>query len=246
MADENELELEEEVRRYIKDVASRLDQLTFYELLGVAPNADVKTIKRAYFRLSTLVHPDRYFGKNLGSYREKLDAVFNKIHKAYQILTSKERREDYDQYLKEQREEGNAPAAPDKPLPVDPRVAAKRKAAQELLQQHQVQARAKALRFIDEAKRARAAGDLVAAATAYESALTFSPDDASLKAAYEEVRKAAGGKLAESHARKAQLEERFGRWTEAVQSWQRVLAERPDDQEAQTRLAAALTRARPR
>ncbi len=244
--DEGELELEEEVRRYLNDVASRLDRLNFYELLGVPPTSDVKAIKRAYFRLATLVHPDRYYNKNVGSYREKLDAVFNKIHKAYQILTSKERREDYDLYLKEQAEEGKLQPSEPSQIPVDPRIAAKRKAAQELLQQHQVQARAKALKFIDDAKRARAAGDLVAAATAYESALTFSPDDAELKAAYEEVRKQAGGRLADSHARKAQLEERFGRWAEAVQSWQRVLAERPNDPRAQERLAAALARARGR
>ena len=241
--EENELELDEEVRRYIKDVSARLDTLTFYELLGVGPTADVKTIKRAYFRLATLVHPDRYFGKNIGNYRPKLDAVFHKIHKAYEILTSKERREDYDLYLKEQAAEGAAPPPASK-VPLDPRVAAKRKAAQELLQQHQAQARQKALRFVDDAKRAQAAGDLVAAATAYQSALTFSPNDEDLKKAYEQVRALAGGKLAESHARKAQLEERFGRWAEAVQSWQRVLAERPNDEQAQIRLAAALARAK--
>jgi curved DNA-binding protein CbpA len=241
MAEENEIELSEEVRRYIKDVAARLEQLTFYELLGVSPTADMKTIKRAYFRLATLVHPDRYFGKNLGSYRPKLDAVFNKIHKAYQVLASKERREDYDAYLKEQAEEGKAPA-PAANAPVDPRIAAKRKAAQELLLQHQTQARAKALRFIEDAKRALAAGDLVAAATAYQSALTFSPEDEELKKAYAQVHQLAAGKLADSHARKAQMEERFGRWAEAVQSWQRVLAERPNDAQAQQRLAAALAR----
>src|SRR5689334_19489884 len=100
--DENELELDEEVRRYVKDVSAKLDTLTLYELLGVAPNADAKTIKRAYFRLATLVHPDRYFKKNIGSYKPKLEAVFQRIHKAYEILTSKERREDYDAYLAEQ------------------------------------------------------------------------------------------------------------------------------------------------
>lgn len=243
--DENELELEEDVRRYLKDVAARLDTLTFYELLGVSPTADVKTIKRAYFRLATLVHPDRYFGKNLGPYRPKLEAVFNKIHKAYEVLITQERREDYDAYLKEQAEEGTAPAPASK-VPVDPRIAAKRKAAQELLLQHQAQARQKALRFIDEAKRAQAAGDLVSAANAYQSALTFSPNDAELKQAYENVRRLAGDRLAESHAKKAQLEERFGRWAEAVESWQRVLAERPNDVEAQGRLAAALARVRAR
>ena len=81
MADPPELSedvaLAPEHRRYVLDVFLRLYWLTHYELLGIAPGADKQTIKRAYFELARFVHPDRYFGKHLGSYKVKLDAKYD-------------------------------------------------------------------------------------------------------------------------------------------------------------------------
>ncbi|MBI5479806.1 MAG: DnaJ domain-containing protein, partial [Deltaproteobacteria bacterium] len=52
-------------------------------------------IRRAYFRLSKEFHPDRYYGKDLGSYREMLGAVFKDISEAFATLADDSRRQAY-------------------------------------------------------------------------------------------------------------------------------------------------------
>jgi predicted TPR repeat methyltransferase len=84
---------------------------------------------------------------------------------------------------------------------------------------------------------------VVAAAEAYHSALTFAPGDPEIAKAYDDVQRIADAKLAESHTRKAMLEERFGRWAAAVESWKHVVEAKPDDADARARLANAIARA---
>src|SRR5438270_103733 len=72
------------------------------------------------------------------------------------------------------------------------------------------------------------------------------PNDAELRTTFEMLEQSVESKLADSHARKAAMEERFGRWAAAAESWQRVVAARPDDAEARARLANALTRSEAR
>jgi hypothetical protein len=59
-----------------------------HALLGVPPGADAKTLKRAYFLLSKSIHPDRYFGKRLGSYAQRMAMVFEATARAYAKLTT--------------------------------------------------------------------------------------------------------------------------------------------------------------
>jgi curved DNA-binding protein CbpA len=235
---QEDVDLDDARRRYVLDAYAQLDHLSHYALLGVPVAADVKAVKNAYFRLAGLLHPDRHFGKRLGSYRPKIEALWARVSEAFEELSSSESRAAYDRWLGEQAPQQATPA------PVDPRVMAKRQAALAALKQHHADGKAKALQYAETAARARAAGDVVAAAEAYRSALTFAPNDAALTAAYEETQCAAGERLAESHTKKALLEERFGRWAAAAESWQRVMAVKPNDPDIHARLANALARAR--
>jgi DnaJ domain len=56
-------------------------------LIGVAKGADKKALKRAYFKLSKDVHPDRYYGKKLGGFTSRLSDVFEALAHAYAELT---------------------------------------------------------------------------------------------------------------------------------------------------------------
>ena len=45
-------------RRQILDLYYRLDQVSHYQLFGVAEDADKKAIKEAYFEIVNVFHPD--------------------------------------------------------------------------------------------------------------------------------------------------------------------------------------------
>jgi tetratricopeptide (TPR) repeat protein len=59
-----------------------------WAILGVARGGDAKTLKRAYFKLSKDVHPDRFYGKRLGSFQHRLAVVFEAVSRAYAKLTA--------------------------------------------------------------------------------------------------------------------------------------------------------------
>jgi curved DNA-binding protein CbpA len=86
-------------KRRILDSYYRLDRLNHYEALAVSPHADKKAIKTAYFEVVNLFHPDRYFGKNLGSFKSKLERLFARVTEAHDVLTRQSAREEYDRYL---------------------------------------------------------------------------------------------------------------------------------------------------
>lgn len=86
-------------RRRVLDTFYRIEDLDYYALLGVSRDATKKAIKDAYYRLASEYHPDRYFRKNLGSFKQKMEVVFTRITLASDTLTRKQLREEYDAYL---------------------------------------------------------------------------------------------------------------------------------------------------
>jgi curved DNA-binding protein CbpA len=80
------LDIDPELQRNILEFEGSLDR-GYFEILDVESDADAKEIKRAYFRLSKVFHPDRYFRRNLGDYRPRLDRIFRKLVEAYELLT---------------------------------------------------------------------------------------------------------------------------------------------------------------
>jgi DnaJ-domain-containing protein 1 len=79
-------DLSQETKKRILRLYRRMRKLAPHELLGVAKDADSAAIKRAFGAASKELHPDRYFGKDLGSFREKLAKIFNRITEAMQEL----------------------------------------------------------------------------------------------------------------------------------------------------------------
>jgi curved DNA-binding protein CbpA len=80
------LDITPELQAQILEFAESLDR-SYFELLGVPRDADGKQIKRAYFALSKIYHPDRYFRANLGDYSMRLDQIFRKLVEAYELLS---------------------------------------------------------------------------------------------------------------------------------------------------------------
>jgi DnaJ-class molecular chaperone len=89
------LELTEVQARRIDDFFAALERRDAFDLLEVSRAADKKEIKRAYFKLSKEFHPDRFFGKNIGPYRERLSKIFQSIKSAFELLSDDARRSAY-------------------------------------------------------------------------------------------------------------------------------------------------------
>ncbi|GMH85535.1 hypothetical protein TL16_g10258, partial [Triparma laevis f. inornata] len=62
----------------------------YYDVLCVKPNASAGEIKKAYYKLARLKHPD----KNPGD--EECKKEFQEIGTAYQVLSSEDKRREYD------------------------------------------------------------------------------------------------------------------------------------------------------
>lgn len=81
------LDLDLETQRRILELEQRLSAPP-HGVLGIAEDADERTIKRAYRALSREFHPDRYFRRQIGSYEKRLHRVFKGVVRAYRHLVS--------------------------------------------------------------------------------------------------------------------------------------------------------------
>lgn len=70
----------------------RKAEFDYYAELGVSVNATMDEIKRAYRRMAMKWHPD----KNLGD--KHAEQMFKRCAEAYEVLSDKEKREQYDNY----------------------------------------------------------------------------------------------------------------------------------------------------
>src|SRR5688572_18283543 len=64
----------------------------YYQVLGVAKNADQDTIKKAYGKLALQFHPDRNPGN------KEAEEKFKEAAEAYDVLSTPEKRARYDQF----------------------------------------------------------------------------------------------------------------------------------------------------
>jgi curved DNA-binding protein CbpA len=89
--------------------------MTYYEELGVPPDATPETIREAYRNVARLLHPDAQTNPTL---KESAEAQMKRINHLYETLSDPERRRRYDQDLAEPAERASpiiiqAPAAPE-------------------------------------------------------------------------------------------------------------------------------------
>lgn len=73
----------------------------YYEILEVSPNASKEIIDKAYRTLAKKYHPDA----NSIDKKQWAEEKFKKINEAYEVISNKEKREEYDRNLKRQEEQ---------------------------------------------------------------------------------------------------------------------------------------------
>jgi len=79
-----------------------MEDLSYYEILEVDPNADEEAIRKAYRRQAIRWHPD----KNKDD-TETAEAMFKNVAEAYEVLSNSEKRRKYDFYGKEGLQPGH-------------------------------------------------------------------------------------------------------------------------------------------
>jgi curved DNA-binding protein CbpA len=71
-------------------MCGRQSERDYYEVLGIAPDASVEEIKRAYHRLAFQCHPDRHQAS------EEANKKMEEINEAYAVLSDPIKRREYD------------------------------------------------------------------------------------------------------------------------------------------------------
>lgn len=79
---------------------SRADELTYYDELGIAPNASPDQVRDAFRSLVRLIHPDHHTDEQLKAVAE---FQMRKLNRIYGVLSDAERRRAYDFSLEEER-----------------------------------------------------------------------------------------------------------------------------------------------
>lgn len=90
-------DLTEDQRKRILFVEHNLERWSYYRLLGVKRTAPASDIKAGYFKVSREFHPDAFFRKNLGSYKDRVERIFKTMKIAYDTLSDPQEREKYDE-----------------------------------------------------------------------------------------------------------------------------------------------------
>ena len=85
-------DLDDTDRRRVLAIARLIARNDPYALLGCRVGADAKDLKRAYFQLSKDIHPDRYYGKRLGTFTARMPVVFEATSRAYARLTGTDKK----------------------------------------------------------------------------------------------------------------------------------------------------------
>lgn len=92
----------------------RIDDLNFYELLEVAPDANAQDIHKAYDRVRKVYEPNSIALYSLFS-PEETDRIRQRIDEAYRTLIYDETRREYDRILRERHEIPEEPPPLPKP-----------------------------------------------------------------------------------------------------------------------------------
>ena len=90
------VDLDADRKKEILSLERALDRLNHFEVLGLRPGAPAAEVKKAYHEASRRYHPDRYFQKNLGSFRPRVERIFKRIHESYAVLSDPDSREAYE------------------------------------------------------------------------------------------------------------------------------------------------------
>lgn len=186
-------------------------------MLELPPGAESAEIKQAFYALSKRFHPDRFFGKALGSFRARVEWIFKRVTEAQAVLTDPTRRAAW--------LERHPEMAPPPPVP-----GARGDERKARLQKHPYLARfarvallvARGREAMDRGEFARASGDL-------HLAIQLDPKNQEAIQLLSEAKRAGDLILAESAAKEARTFEVVGDLTRALGLYRDAVALDPEN-----------------
>lgn len=216
---------------HAESIAARGDH---WEVLGLAWNAPVETVKSAYLEAAKVFHPDRYAGKRLGSYRGRLEKIFQRVTEARDALADEVRRAAYAKQTAPATEFAKMEARKIE----DERRSAERRAR--LSRTNPLVARATRVGdLVTRGKAAMQAGQYAQAANDLLLAQSMEPSNAEIATLAAEARRRSAAQRATEHWEKAQAAEAMGSWPSAVAEYKAAVEADP----RHVRAAAAGARA---
>ncbi|MFI5317575.1 MAG: DnaJ domain-containing protein [Myxococcota bacterium] len=212
------VDLPDAFQREIREFARALPTLTYYDVLGVAREAEPAEIRDAFFQRSKTYHPDRYFKKELGPFGELLNEVYKRIVAAHDVLRDPKLRGAYDRSLSPTTTESRQVVLPPPAVPVSRAPTSGRGASLRSrlglkspglmlvsLQRQLEQSRARARKHFDAAMLQKQNGDWARAAQLVELALAFDPREKQYHDELAEVLPRANAERASAVRRKAEI-----------------------------------------
>jgi curved DNA-binding protein CbpA len=232
-----------EAQRSIEAMEARLER-PYHEILGVPIDADARAIKRAYFGLSKEFHPDRWFRREIGAWRPRVERVFRKIVEAYELLSDPATRAEVQRGLLEKAARAAAPApaampaAPAAPsAPAPPAAAGAGAAARPRrplpplhpLAQLLAERRSKAKSFFEAGMAAHREERWLEAAGSLRLAIAFDPTNAAFRERFGEVQTRAHAIRFEQLVKEAESALTYKDRLEALRVYEEALHYKPYD-----------------
>jgi tetratricopeptide (TPR) repeat protein len=197
----------------------------YAEILGVSSDADGMAIKKAYRALSRDFHPDRYFRKQVGDFKPRLETIFKKVLEAYELLSDPATRAEVQKAMvtaaaqAPPQAEAGGPATPARPMtPIERlRMRMPFKIPEAVMNERRARARG----FYDSARTWQENGHHLEAASSIRLAIAFDPHEELFKQKFAEIQ------LGLSDDRIEKLLKEARQWTEAAQ-WKQGFKECED------------------
>jgi curved DNA-binding protein CbpA len=217
-----QVDLDDARKREILELEARLDSSSFFAILGVQPGADPAAVKKAYYELTKRFHPDRYFGKSLGSFKARIERIFKRLTEAQSVLCDPAKRK---AYLAAHPD--LAPAAP-APLPRrdDPHAAERRA---RLARHPYLAKRVKFNELIAKGRELIAKGDFAKALSDLSLATQIDPKDAEAARLLTEARKGGDRGRAQTELDESISSDTLGDKTRALAHLRKAVQLDPDN-----------------
>jgi DNA-binding response OmpR family regulator len=156
-----------DLAKRIDELWDALDRLSYYELLGVPPDADRNVLQQAFHERSLWLHPDRH-ARLRGAHPhawEKINTIFKRVTEAYKALAHPATRRSYNVGL---RKRGALRLEADE---------VRRREMREL----ELASTAEGRQYVLQMMECRSIGDLEGAGEAVAQALRFEPENGALR-----------------------------------------------------------------